>query len=87
MTARNPYEQKLVQPSSSRKIWSAYVGLHNMFEFHLKVRCTVELQAPFFPGKVWLPWQNCENVEILYIFLNLGYYLDREWKLKLFIYI
>ena len=52
VTARNPYEQKLVQPSSSRKIWSAYVGLHNMFEFHLKVRCTVELQAPFFPGKV-----------------------------------
>ena len=49
---RNPDELKFVQPSSSKKMWSTYVGLHNVFEFHLKTRCTVEFQAPFFLGKV-----------------------------------
>ena len=52
VTARNPDEQKFVQPSSSKKMWSAYVSLHKVFPFHLKIRCTVEFQAPFFPGKV-----------------------------------
>ena len=49
---RNPDEPKFVQPSSSKKMWSAYVGLHNLFEFQLKIRCTVEFQAPFSLGKV-----------------------------------
>ena len=42
VTARNPDEQKFVPPSSSTKMWSAYVSLHKVFPFHLKIRCTVE---------------------------------------------
>lgn len=49
--ARNPDEQKFVQPSSSKKMWSAYVVLHNVFELHLKIHCTVEFQAPFSLAK------------------------------------
>lgn len=42
VTARNPDDQKFVPPSSSTKMWPAYVSLHKVFPFHLKIRCTVE---------------------------------------------
>ena len=63
MTARNPDEQKFIPPSSSTKMWPAYVSLHKVFPFHLKIRCTVEFSLAMCVTSVTKLWKRGDFFE------------------------
>ena len=63
VTARNPDEQKFVPPSSSTKMWPAYVSLHKVFPFHLKIRCTVEFSLAMCVTSVTKLWKRADFFE------------------------